>query len=114
MSQDELTEQVVSLVATSTGISRSKIHRDTDLAEDLGVAGRDGVELMQQFARRFDVDVTGFDSVKYFGDEASGCNPLRLLLLLLNLSQRGRLSDTTPLKIWMLVEAAEKRKWTFD
>ena len=50
-----------------------KITLDSRLAQDLGVAGDDGDDLMENFAKAFDVDLTGRDFLACFGHE--GTNP---------------------------------------
>ena len=50
----------------------------TALAHDFQIAGLDGQDFMEAYARRFGVDLADFDWVEYFGPEASG-NPFSLL-----------------------------------
>lgn len=46
---------------------------DTRLAEDIRIAGMDGKEFMEAYSKAFDVDISGFDWVDYFGPECMGC-----------------------------------------
>jgi len=68
----------------------------------IGVAGDDGHNLIQNFARAFSIDITGVDSSVYFGTE--GGNPLMLFIKKL----RPRM---LPLTVEDLVKIAERKVW---
>lgn len=68
----DIVERVRQLVADETGAHRDEITLDTRLSDDLGVAGDDGCELMEAFAREFQVDMTGVDLFGHFGHEGWG------------------------------------------
>ena len=103
----ELVKEVIDFVAAQRGVKPEKIGLPTRLSQDLGVGGDDGDDLIIDFGRRFNVDLTGFDSLPYFGEEAA-FNPLVYLYFLL--FDRKKL-QLTPLTIRDLVEAAERGRW---
>jgi len=73
-SYDALKAEVIALVQEQTGAKKVKL--SSRLFEDIGVAGDDGVELLEEFAERFEVDVTKCSPGRYFGGE--GMNLLAL------------------------------------
>lgn len=63
-------ENVIELVVRLTGANVSQVFVETSLREDLGVDGDDAIELIQQFAIIFGVDISMFRYAEYFGSEA--------------------------------------------
>jgi hypothetical protein len=94
--------EIIEFVAAETGVAAKKITVKTSLFSDLGIAGDDGRELIENFANIFSVDITGFDSSAYFGKE--GGNPL--MLFVPNLRPK-----VLPLTIEDLVRSAERKVW---
>lgn len=81
-----LEECVIEFVADFTGFKPERIQFHTTLYGDLGVAGDDGVDLVQAYGKRFQVDLAGFESVRHFGSEGlSIFAPLGLLWMILRL-----------------------------
>ena len=78
-SSESLAEQVRAFVARELCVSLSKVLLRSSLLRDLGVDGTDGVDLLQTFAREFDVDLSSVRWDQHFGPEAA-FNPLCLLL----------------------------------
>lgn len=67
--------EIVDFIHVELGIARERLHPELRLAQDLGVDGADGLEFVEDFARRFRVDLTGFEPTQYFGPEAAA-NPM--------------------------------------
>ena len=96
--------QVIQFVAEWTAVPVSQVREETRLGEDLGLDGDDAGEFMVEFARRFHVDLTGFEFSRHFGPEAGWCPFFSLYFLI-----RG--SGLEPITVGELGETAEKRAW---
>ena len=110
----ELYARVKALVAEQTGVSEEKLNPDTHLADDLGIAGDDGYELLEAFCEAFDIEnVSEIDYTEYFGTE--GFNPFYIYVMFYYLAfDREKLRDSysfTPLYLRDLVKSAEAKKW---
>ncbi|OAI56951.1 hypothetical protein AYO49_03200 [Verrucomicrobiaceae bacterium SCGC AG-212-N21] len=70
---DALYERVKKFTMAQLWDPKGGIAPETRLAADFGIAGLDGKEFMEAYAQEFDVDITGFDWIDYFGPEGSGC-----------------------------------------
>jgi hypothetical protein len=83
--------------------------------DDLGVDGDDAVELMEEFSKRFDVDLETFHIGEYFGCE--GLPPRFLFDWLIIIFKRllGKsayeAAGLKPLSVACLVQTAEKKRW---
>jgi len=107
-----LERQVTAFVAELVGIDRHRLHLRSTIFGDLGVDGEDAAELMEEFARSFHVDLSGYDHWRYFGPE--GFNPVATLWV--GLRQLAGLSSEEaagldPLTIRDLVAAARAGHW---
>lgn len=81
-----LEESVIEFVAAFTGSKSERIHLHTTLYGDLGVAGDDGLDLIQAYGKEFQVDLAEFQSERHFGSEGvSLLAPLGLLWMVLRL-----------------------------
>ena len=96
-------EQVIAFIRDHVG--GRDIAPDNRLLEDLGIDGADAFELLDEFAERFHVDMTGFRPIEYFGPEA-GWSPLVLLYRWFR-----RPPKTEPLYVRDLVSAVEAGRW---
>lgn len=72
--------EVRKFVADWMGADLDQINAQTRLCQDLGIAGDDGENFMMDFQRAFDVDLTGFRTDDYFGEELSPLIPLNPLV----------------------------------
>ncbi len=85
------------------------------LAHDFNVAGLDGLEFMEEYADTFDVDLTGFDWVKFFGPEASA-NPFSLMTYIFKRFVKGiparELVGLPELTLGHLTICANSKKWS--
>lgn len=111
-----LRDRVIEFASDQLCVARSRLTDETTLFGDLGVDGDDGVELFEEFEKRFRVDLSEFDPAAHFGSEV-GAGPLRLLWLLLDeflwrpsLSPEER-AALIPITIGDLVEAASAGRW---
>jgi hypothetical protein len=105
LEHEGLPEHVRQFVAQAVGVRPERVRPGTRINYGLGVDGDDGVELLEAFAARFGVDMSGCEIGRYFGPEAGG-NPLCWLLQLLD--PRSRL---VPLTVGDLAEAARIGQW---
>lgn len=107
-----LVQEVAAFVAEFIGVDRHQLRLRTTIFGDLGVDGEDAAELMERFARRFHVDLTGYDHWRYFGPE--GFNPVATLWValrqLVGLSSEEA-AGKDPLTIQDLVAAARTGRW---
>ncbi|MDR2637450.1 MAG: DUF1493 family protein [Zoogloeaceae bacterium] len=67
--KNDLESRIIESLSRFTGIDASKISSSSSITDDLGVGGDDGIDLMNEFSREFDVDITNFEFDKYFGHE---------------------------------------------
>ena len=109
----ELYARVKAFVAEQWLMSEEELTPDTLLADDLGIAGDDGYELLEAFCEEFEIQNRNeIDHTEYFGTE--GCNPLEMYVLLYDLvfnREKRKGSDETALTLRDLVKSAEAKKW---
>jgi hypothetical protein len=107
-----LQEQVVSFVAQERCAPQHRVRMDSTICGELGVDGDDAAELIEEFAKHFSVDLSGYDHKRYFGPE--GFNPFAMLWVLL-LQLLGRTPEQAaglcPLTVGDLVAAAAAGRW---
>ena len=112
----ELYTRVKTLVIEQTGfVSEEKLTPETHLADDLGIAGDDGYELLEAFCEEFDIqNMSQIEPSKYFGTEG-GPNPFFIYVFFYDLVfGRKELKDTdscAPLYLRDLVKSAEAKRW---
>lgn len=101
------------------GADKGTLTLETRLFTDLGVDGDDGHKLLDSFASRFSVDMTGADSFCYFDDEPPKVMYSELTWLLGLLSDRFRayvddcLSARKEITVGDLYVSARLRRWDF-
>lgn len=66
----EIVDQVLAFTAAETGVDLQKLTLNTTLARDLGLDGDDADEFLTNFAKQFQVDLSGFTFNLHFGPEA--------------------------------------------
>ena len=105
MSQ-EVFSGVRAMVAKKSGIKPESLLLDHRLLQDLGIDGDDAVELMDSIARRFQIDMAGFEFEAHFRSEP---------LLFSIFHRRSRVLQEIALKVPLTVrdlqEAADGRTW---
>ena len=112
----ELYAQVKVLVAEhASWVSEEELTPDTHLADDLGIAGDDGYELLEAFCETFEIEnMSEIEPYDYFGPE--GCNPFYVYVLLYYwVFNREKLNEPyyslRPLYLRDLVKSAEAKRW---
>lgn len=112
-----LEESVIEFVATFTGFKAERIHLQTTLYGDLGVAGDDGLDLIQAYGKKFQVDLMEFQSEHHFGSEGvSILAPLSLLWMVLSHPFRQKRtseeeSNVQAVRICDLITFARAGRW---
>lgn len=94
-------EQVVSVLVRRSGLGEEKVTPDARLVEDLKLDGDDAVDALLEISKKCSMDVSGFDSTRYFRSE-----PTLLSLLPFLPSQRKRAEPKQSLTVGALIEAA--------
>ncbi len=107
----DLVERVKLFVAHQRGVKVSRLTLQTTLQDDLGADGADGWELIEEFGRQFEVDISAFQPRKHFGPEGCGCIFLCLFFPWLLGEPDDILRDYVPISICDLVEAAKAKRW---
>ena len=64
-----LIDELIDLLRQELGQYQLPIGENTEIALDLGVAGDDGEDLVIAIQRRFQVDISRFNTGQYFGSE---------------------------------------------
>ncbi len=99
---------LIDLIVDVVGVERSRITDEASLFHDLGMAGLDGAELLEEIGARFDIDLSRVDWVRYFGAERR-YNPFHHLWCMLG----GRRLDEgiVPLRVSDLKRSVTERRW---
>jgi hypothetical protein len=105
MSSD-IAMQVVELIHRQTGIGVDQMRANTDLVINRTVSGDDAVELIECFAKEFDVDMSHYVHDEYFGPE--GGDPFSILFYAIVNIWRPLYR---PLRVEDLISAARERAW---
>ncbi|EON92525.1 hypothetical protein MARLIPOL_07229 [Marinobacter lipolyticus SM19] len=71
MNSDELTNQILKLVAKHALCQPDQISTATKIGEELRIVGDDADELLTDFSSEFNVDISDLDFDKYFPCEAT-------------------------------------------
>jgi hypothetical protein len=104
---DSLFSDIVSWLRQELRLSAAaQLKSSTRINIDLGVAGDDGVELIEAFGVKYNVDVTQFPYARYFGGEASA-NPLSVLRSAGRVLVGKSASGLDPLSVLDLVSLAK-------
>ena len=78
MNDENTLEKIKTLIEDTCGINRTRIKSESRLEEDLKITGTDAIELIIEFGKQFNVNVSNFMAADYF--EPEGLNMLSLLL----------------------------------
>ena len=112
----ELYARIKTLVVEQTGLAtEEELTPETHLADDLGIAGDDGYELLEAFCEEFKIqNLEDVEPSEYFGTEG-GPNPFFIYVVLYELVfDREKLKGTdscSPLYLRDLVKSAEAGRW---
>lgn len=103
--QDVSHGELIEWVCETLSVKPSSVNLGTRINTDLGVAGLDGKEFMEDFGAKYGVDLVDFDFVGYFGDEYAFS-----LKDVFSWGKRNRkYSRLQPLTVQMLMEMANAR-----
>ncbi|MCY3739883.1 MAG: DUF1493 family protein [Candidatus Poribacteria bacterium] len=110
----ELYARVKTFVAEFWSTSAEKLNPNTLLADDLGIAGDDGYELLEAFCEEFEIqNMCEIDASEYFGTE--GCNPFEIYVMLyywiFDKEKFDNYGTDTSLTLRDLVKSAEAKRW---
>lgn len=72
---EDIIAQIRLLIEDKMGKYKKEINRDTALEFDLGITGSDASELLVEYGRRFNVDVSKFNMAVYFLPEGDSFLP---------------------------------------
>ena len=64
-------EDLISFIREEIGEYNMGINRETLIEDDLGVTGDEAIELIQNFSKKFNLDIKDFVYSKYFYPEPS-------------------------------------------
>ena len=107
-----LYDQVVAFVAEQRSVRPERLRPETTLLGDLGTAGDDGDELLEDFGREFSVDMSECNPSRYFGNE--GCAPWAPIYWIILAFRQGTPEEKAhlqPISIADLVRSAELGRW---
>ena len=110
----ELYARIKTLVVEQTGLaSEEELTPETHLADDLGIAGDDGYELLEAFCEEFEIqNMEEIEPAEYFGTEG-GPNPFEIYFFLYDLvfDREQQRYSFSPLYLRDLVRSAEAGRW---
>jgi acyl carrier protein len=122
MTNTEISQQVIQFISNQLSVKPEKIFPETSLNIDLGVDGDDASEFLEEFSKKFKVDLSDLKYEKHFGPEA-GANPITILIWL-TLFVLGRILNRKieynpgfsliPITIQDLVDSANAGRWTME
>jgi len=112
-----LETNVLDFVAEFTGVKRERLTLDSTLCGDLRIDGADGWELVEEFGRRFEVDLSNFHGECHFQREGLPIGaPFVWLVCLVSRPFRKKQTPEEetglrPIRIADLIQAAEEGRW---
>ena len=110
----ELYARIKTLVVEQTGLAtEEELTPETHLANDLGIAGDDGYELLEAFCEEFEIqNMEEIEPAEYFGTEG-GPNPFEIYVFLYYLvfDREKQHYSYSPLYLRDLVKSAEAGRW---
>jgi acyl carrier protein len=96
--KEKVFNDLVEFIHKQTGSHEIPITKETSLENDLGVTGDDGEDLIIEFGRKYNVNITNFLFTKYFYPEplaSSALEEIKALTVgdLVKAIEAGRLDD---------------------
>jgi hypothetical protein len=105
MTEAEVRKDLIALITDKVGINAEEVMPDADIENDLGCTGDDFFELMEAYAKHFNVDMSGFLWYFHTHDESMATlNPLPG-------HPASTQVDRIPVTFNILVEKAMLGKW---
>jgi acyl carrier protein len=74
-------EMLISFIREEIGEFDLEIKKDTLIEDELGLTGDDGIELICNYSKKFNVDITDFKFDKYFHPEPGIFNTFKKTIL---------------------------------
>jgi hypothetical protein len=102
---DDLEQRVRAFVREHIGWLPLDMDPNTDVVDDSGIYGDDVWDLIDDFAKRFNVRMDGFQWCYHSGPE--GCNPLWLIF-----PPWWSRKSHVPIRLADLVESARRQEWS--
>lgn len=99
--KEKITEELIDFLSLQLSIPKEKINLDRSLFHDFGVDGDDAYELINEYSKKFSVDISNFDILKYFGTEESA-SPIKMVM---EVFTKSNASNTPKLTVGSLVNA---------
>jgi acyl carrier protein len=72
MNNENTLEKIKTLIEDKCGINRTRLVSESRIVEDLKITGTDAIELIVEFGKQFNVNVSNFMAADYF--ESEGLN----------------------------------------
>jgi hypothetical protein len=101
-----LLERVRQFICKFWSMRPDKLLLDTRLEDDLGMTELDAAEFLEEFAKEFEVDLSGIDFHKHFGPECA------FVPGWLKHEMETRGYGNYPVTIGHLIEVASARRWS--
>lgn len=116
MDDDQLLYRIKEALSERTDASIDEMGLHTRLLEDLVLSGNDGVEYLDEYRRRYGVDLTGLPAARYLGKER-GILAAAVLFFLYPILEpwrllKARLLLAHPVTIADLMTWAKDGKWS--
>ena len=107
LSEQEIRKDLIALITDKVGVNATELLPDADIELDLGCTGDDFFELMDVYAERFKVDMSGF--LWYFLNTEEGYKLGGLFFL-----APDKRVQRIPVTLDLLVDSALNRRWTVN
>ena len=69
MNSENILEEIKTFIEDKCGIARDRIKSESRIEKDLRITGDDAMELLVDFGKKFNVDVSKFMAADYFDGE---------------------------------------------
>lgn len=100
--------EIITLIIDKVGVRETEITNDIDINEGLGCSGDDFHELMDEFAKKFNVDMSNY--LWYFHTEEEGFNSLGGSFF----RPPNERVDHIPVNLRVLMEAVSTGRWPIE
>ena len=99
-------EDIINFLEDAWGDAKT-MHPESDIFNELGIDGDDTDDIIHGYAKKFNVDMSGYLWYFHSGDEATAGNPFKSFPF-------GRLGGRIPITPQMLADFANKGFWDVD
>lgn len=108
MTEAEIRKDLIALITDKVGVNATELLPDADIEHDLGCTGDDFFELMDDYAERFKVDMSGFLWYFHTHDETMAT------LNLMPGNPPSKQVERIPVTLDLLVEKALLGRWDLN